>query len=229
MALAYKVKFLLLFLSVLASLLVYGWAFGWRFAVGFVLLLGIHELGHALAIRRRGMKASLPVFIPFLGAVIGLRQQPRDAAEEAYIGIAGPLFGLAATLVYWGLAVGLRSPLLAVLAETGFFLHVFNLLPVAPLDGGRTVAFLRAKAWIPGFMALMAAMFYNPFARSFTFDPVALVILALVGSQLVRRLRNPAAASYDAIGPRARWGYGVLWLGLLALSVFGMLHVSLAA
>lgn len=228
-AVVYKAKFLLLFLSIFVSLLVYDWAFGWWFAVGLIGILGLHELGHALAIRRRGLAASLPVFVPLMGAVIGLRQRPRDAAEEAYIAIAGPVFGLAASIGCWVLLDVSHAPVFAALAVTGFYIHLFNLLPVAPLDGGRTVAFMRAKAWIPGFLALLVAIFYNPFAGRFVFDPVALVVLVFVGSQLYSRLRRPYPASYDAIGPAARWGYGALWLGLLVLSLAGTLVVSLRA
>lgn len=227
-ALLYKLKFLLVAASILLSLLVYGLAFGWAFGLGLVVLLGLHELGHALAIRRRGLAATLPIFIPFLGAVIGLRQTPRDAAEEAYIAVAGPLFGVGASYLAWYAFARLHLPILAVIAATGMLIHIFNLLPIVPLDGGRTVAFLRWKAWGPGLVALVLVLFYNPLQHSFRMpDLFTIIILAFILSQFAGRLRAGTPAGYDAIPARAKWTYGLLWLGLLAASVIGLLALHI--
>ncbi|MEO6434477.1 MAG: site-2 protease family protein, partial [Tepidisphaeraceae bacterium] len=130
--------------SMLLSIIVYawmfsgrqGWSFGIQFATGFVLLILVHELGHSLAMRYFGLSASPPIFIPFLGAVINLRQMPRNALEEAIVGIGGPVTGTLAAGVTYLIYLQTGSGLLLRLAEFGFLLNLFNMLPVPPLDGG---------------------------------------------------------------------------------------------
>ncbi len=217
-----KIKVLLVAGSVLVSLAAYGLAFGWKFGALLLLILAVHETGHTVAIRSRGLPASLPVFIPFLGALINLRRRPRDAAEEAYIAAAGPLFGLGASYALLALRIALRVPVLAVAAGFGMLIHVFNLLPVTPLDGGRTVAFLRWKAWIPGFLALLVLLFYSPQQHAFVMsDPLAPIILAFIIYNVAMEARRRPPAGYDAIGARLKWTYGALWLGMLLLAGAG--------
>ena len=124
-----------MFVSVLAYTLLWGWTF----AIGFVLLMFVHEMGHVIVLKRQGIPASLPMFIPFLGAFVNMRGMPRDAYQEALSGLAGPYFGTAGAVVvgFWGHATG--SNFLLQLAAIGFFLNLFNLLPMLPLDGGRAV------------------------------------------------------------------------------------------
>jgi Zn-dependent protease len=136
--------------SMLLSIVVYSWMFGWMFATGFVLLILIHELGHVIANRLYGIKSSPPIFIPFLGAIINLRQSPPNAKVEAVVGIGGPVLGTLGALavyLYW-LQVGPAGPLGALpleLAFFGFFLNLFNLLPFGILDGG---AVWRSARWL---------------------------------------------------------------------------------
>ncbi|HUW65747.1 MAG TPA: site-2 protease family protein [Spirochaetia bacterium] len=227
LALLYKLKFLLLFASVIITMVVYGLAFGWAFGAGIVVLILIHESGHLAAIKRRHMKASLPVLIPFLGAVIGLRQRPRDAKEEAFIGVAGPVFGIAASFLCWWLFFLTKDSVFLVLASFGFFMHVFNLMPVVPLDGGRTVAFLGWKAWVPGLAALLVLLFYNPLTHAVTVDPFTIIILAFILYNFRARLMEPPDPLYNQIALPAKWGFGMLWLFLLSLSIWGYLAVPL--
>jgi len=226
---AAKLKVLLVAGSVLVSLLAYGIAFGWRFGALLLLILAVHETGHSLAIRARGLPASAPIFIPFLGALINLRRRPRDAAEEAFIAAAGPLFGLAASYAVLAAGIAWHAPVLAVAASFGMLIHIFNLLPVTPLDGGRTVAFLRWKAWIPGFIALLVLLFYNPQTGGFAMtDPLAPVVLAFIVFNIAAEVRRRPPAAYDAIGTRAKWLYGAVWLGLLLLAGGGYVLVPRA-
>ena len=125
--------------SMLVSIAAYSWIRGWRFAVGFVVLLLVHELGHVLELRRQGIPASAPLFIPFLGAVVGLKKLPPDVWREAQVALAGPILGSLGALAFWIAGEATGSDLLVALAFTGFFLNLFNLLPVTPLDGGRAV------------------------------------------------------------------------------------------
>ncbi len=127
---------------------------GLPFAAGFVVLILIHELGHGYAIRRAGLDAGWPVFIPFIGAMISLRGQPPSAAVEADIAYAGPLAGTAASLVAASLYFVTGSQLCLALAYSGFFLNLFNLTPIRPLDGGRVAQAFSRRAWIVGGLVL---------------------------------------------------------------------------
>ena len=127
----------------LVSIAAYALIWGWPFAVGFVLLLLLHEMGHVIQLRREGIKASAPMFIPFLGAVISAKSMGDNAAAEARVGLAGPGARKPRALVPLipsGYATG--SDFWRALAYIGFFLNLFNLLPVLPLDGGRAMAAL---------------------------------------------------------------------------------------
>src|SRR3954468_18570778 len=135
-----KAKLLTTSGTMLISLAAYSLIWGWKFALGFVLLLLVHEMGHVIQLRREGIPASAPMFIPFLGAVVTAKSLGDDATAEARVGLAGPVLGSlgAALLIPVWLATG--NDLWQALAFTGFFLNLFNLLPVVPLDGGRAMA-----------------------------------------------------------------------------------------
>ena len=123
--------------TMLLSLGVYWTAWGWKFALGLVLSIYIHEMGHVAALRRYGMNATAPMFIPGLGALIRLRQHPADAREDARIGLAGPVWGLATAAVAWGVSLAMGWPSWAAVAKVGAWINLFNLLPLGSLDGGR--------------------------------------------------------------------------------------------
>jgi Zn-dependent protease len=128
-----SLKFLGLFVSVGAYALIWGWPFG----IGLVLLILVHELGHYLEARRQGLHVSLPMFIPFLGAYVALRDVPFDPWRNAKVALAGPVLGGAGSLALLAAGEATDSRLLLALAYTGFFLNLFNLVPIGFLDGGR--------------------------------------------------------------------------------------------
>src|SRR5262249_59479206 len=134
--------------TMLISVLVYSWTFGWSYSAGFVALILAHEMGHYVAARQRGLDVGVPTFIPFVGAWIQLKDLPHDAETEAYVGIAGPVAGTAGALACYFLARQYDSALLLALSYAGFFLNLFNLIPVAPLDGGRITAILSPRVWL---------------------------------------------------------------------------------
>lgn len=136
--------------SMALSMFVYSTFLDWPFAVGFVLLILIHELGHTLANWAYGIKQSPPIFIPFMGALILLRQNPRDAKAEAVIGIAGPIAGTFGALCCYALFLYTGQPLLFLLAKYAVLMNLFNLIPIWPLDGGRIAAGITPILWIPG-------------------------------------------------------------------------------
>jgi Zn-dependent protease len=202
----------------LVSVAAYAWIWGWRFAVGFVLLLLVHELGHVFELRRQGVPASAPLFIPFLGAVVGMRQMPADAWREARVALAGPILGSIGAAGVWALGAALDSDLLVALAFTGFFLNLFNLLPIVPLDGGRAVAAVHPALWGLGLAGLVALAFWHP-------NPILILILVVGGLELWRRWRErggAAATAYYRVLPWQRLTAGAVYVGLAALLAVAM-------
>ena len=125
--------------TMLVSLVVYAFVYGWRYAAGFVALLFVHEMGHYVAARQRGLAVGAPTFIPFLGAWIELKQRPHDAETEAYVGMGGPLLGSVGALACFFLARDSGANWLLAVAYAGFFLNLFNLIPIS--------------CWLPGAIA----------------------------------------------------------------------------
>jgi Zn-dependent protease len=123
--------------SMLAFLGVYWAAFGWQLALGLVVSIYIHEMGHVAELRRLGLPASAPVFIPGLGALVRLKQRPASAREDARIGLAGPLWGLGAAVVAWAVHLAGGGAVWAAIARLGALINLFNLTPFWQLDGGR--------------------------------------------------------------------------------------------
>ena len=204
--------------TMLVSVAAYAWIWGWRFAVGFVLLLLVHEMGHVLELRRQGVPASAPLFIPFLGAVVGMKQMPKDAWREAQVALAGPILGSLGAAAAWAAGEALDSDLLVALAFTGFFLNLFNLLPVVPLDGGRAMAAVHPAMWAVGLAGLVALAFWHP-------NPILLLVLVVGGLELWNRWRNrhtAEAQAYYRVKPWQRLAAGGTYLGLAALLAVAM-------
>ena len=217
-AILFKLKFFTLFFSMLASVGAYALAFGWQFAVGFVLLIFVHEMGHVIVLRARGINAGLPVFLPFLGAFVSMKESPRTAYDEALSGIAGPVFGAVGAFAVLGLAGFEDSDFLRALAYTGFLLNLFNLLPFLPLDGGRTAAAVSPKLWVVGLAGLLAYELYRP-------SPIIPLILILGGFETYRRWRGrdtAASRAYFALTAQQRVNIGTAYLGLIAVLLWAM-------
>jgi Zn-dependent protease len=147
-----KFKLLLLGLTKIKTLLsmiaffgVYWAMFGWKFALGFVLSIYVHEMGHVFALRRYGIAATAPMFIPFFGAYIRMNQHPANVGEDARVGLAGPIFGLGAAVFAWLCAIITGSPIWYAIAHTGAWINLFNLIPIWQLDGGRGFRALTRK------------------------------------------------------------------------------------
>ena len=213
-----KLKLLTTSGSMLVSVAAYSLIWGWTFAFGFVLLLLVHELGHVIQLRREGIPASAPMFIPFLGAVVAMKELPEDAAAEARVGLAGPVLGslgaLATLAIYW--LTG--DDFFKALAFTGFFLNLFNLLPVLPLDGGRAMAALSPRVWFVGFALLIAATVAFP-------NPVLILILLFGGLETWRRWKQrntPEGRAFHRVTPRTRAAVAVVYLGLATALAVGM-------
>jgi Zn-dependent protease len=212
--------------TILVSLAAYALLWGWPFAAGFIALLFVHEMGHVIALRREGLKSSAPMFIPFLGAVIAARSLGDNALAEARVGLAGPILGSigsAACVLVWH-ATG--NDLWRALAFTGFFLNLFNLLPVVPLDGGRAMAAMAPWMWFVGFAAMIPLAIIFP-------NPIIVLILVFAGFETYkrwqqRRAGGVAQAAYYRVKPLDRALVAAVYLSLVALLVVGM-HATLVA
>jgi Zn-dependent protease len=217
--------------TMLFSVGAYALIFGWWYAVGFVLLILVHEMGHYFAARRIGLNAGLPTFIPFLGAWIELKDQPMSVEQEAYVAFAGPFIGtVGATIVLWA-AGQYDSKLLLALAYAGFFINLFNLIPLTPFDGGRIVAILSPRIWLLGVPILAGVFFLIP-------SPMLLIILVLLAPTIWHSLKSawygtPPEGNpryYEAtVEARVRWGaYYLLLLAFLCIMTYKV-HEQLRA
>jgi len=199
--------------TMLLSVFVYAVFFGWWYAVGFVLMLLLHELGHYIAARRRGLDVGLPTFIPFVGAWVQLKDRPHDAETEAYVGLGGPLLGTMAAVAVYYLGLDRDSMLLIAIAYAGFVLNLFNLIPLPPFDGGRITAVLGPRIWFLGVPILVALFLYRP-------NPLLLIVALLAAPQLLAAWRHdpnaPEAKAYYEVGRATRWRYACWYLGLAA-------------
>ncbi|MBA3437561.1 MAG: site-2 protease family protein [Thermoleophilaceae bacterium] len=213
-----KLKILATSASMLVSIGAYTLIWGWRFAVGFVVLLLVHEMGHVFQLRREGIKASAPMFIPFVGALVAMKEMPKDAAAEARVGLAGPVLGSLGALVPLGIYALTGNELFQALAFVGFFLNLFNLLPVLPLDGGRAMAALSPAMWLVGYGLLIAVTFVAP-------NPIMILILLLGGFETYRRWKarkDPAAQEYHRVSRAPRFRVAGVYIGLAVLLAVGM-------
>jgi Zn-dependent protease len=225
-----KLKLLTTTGTALVSVAAYSLFWGWQFAAGFVLLLFVHEMGHVIQLRREGIKASTPMFIPFLGAAIFSRSLGDNALAEARVGLAGPVLGSlgAAAVALVGALTG--SDLLLALAYVGFLINLFNLLPVLPLDGGRAMAAMAPSMWFVGFAALI------PLALFLHGGLIILLILVFGGREMwrrwqLRKTRSLDQAAYYRVAPRHRLLVGAVYVGLIVALVFGMeqTHILISA
>jgi Zn-dependent protease len=215
-----KLKLLTTSGTMLVSVAAYSLIWGWRFAVGFVILLFVHEMGHVIQLRREGVEASAPVFIPFLGAAVWAKSLGGNALAEARVGLAGPVLGTIGAAVCLALGEAQDSDFLRALAFTGFFLNLFNLLPVVPLDGGRAMAAMAPWMWFVGLLAILVLAFAFP-------NPIILLIALFAAMETWRRWRarrrgDEAAAAYYRVAPAHRATVAAVYLGLIALLVLGM-------
>jgi Zn-dependent protease len=195
----------------------YAMFWGWQFAAGFVLLIFIHECGHLVAARRMGLKVGAPVFIPFMGAIIALKEAPRNAWIEAEVGLGGPLLGALGAAACEVIYLAYGNPLFRALAYSGFFLNLFNLAPIGFLDGGRIVTALSPWLWLVGF-AVMVVLTIN----HFNFILLLILIMSLPRLFFLFRPKTDEEIRYFEVTPAQRWSVAITYFGLIALLVYGM-------
>jgi Zn-dependent protease len=203
--------------TMILSIWLYAMTWGVWFAVGFVLLIFVHECGHLLAARKCGLKVGAPVFIPFMGAVIALKEAPRDAWIEAQVGIGGPLLGTLGAAVCELVFLATGNPMFRGLAYTGFFLNLFNLAPVGFLDGGRIVTALSPWLWIVGYGIMIGLTIMHP-----NFILILILVLSLPRLFMLFRRKTEAEQRYFEVSPGRRMAMALMYFGLAALLVLGM-------
>jgi Zn-dependent protease len=209
--------------TMLLTIWFYAKSGGWMYAVGLVLLIFIHECGHLVAARRVGLKVGAPVFIPFLGAFIALKEAPRNAWIEAQVGIGGPLLGTVGAALCGALFFVTGDPRFLQLAYTGFSLNLFNLAPIGFLDGGRIVTALSPWLWLLGLVLMGASMAIHP-------NFIVFLILLMSAPRLFFLFRKKTAeeARYFEVTPGQRWLMALLYFGLIAFLVLAMRRTYIA-
>lgn len=196
--------------SALVSVGAYSLIYGPWTAVALVVMIFVHELGHVVEIRRQGMAATAPIFIPFLGAAIFQRQHPTDAVKQAQIGIAGPIAGTLAATVAFLFYNSTHNPIFLLAALIGFALNLLNLLPVWQLDGAWVLAPVSPWVQVVGLGLVAVLVFF------FHVVSVLLIIVALLGIQSARAaFRNAKNPYYTSVPINARLALGGAWLGLV--------------
>jgi Zn-dependent protease len=197
--------------TMLVSLVVYAFVFGWKYAAGFILLLFVHEMGHYVAARHRGLDVGAPTFIPFVGAWIQLKDLPHDAETEAFVGLGGPLLGTVGAVVVYAAARDSGATWLLAVAYAGFFLNLFNLIPLSPFDGGRITAVLSPRIWLLGVPVLVGLFVWRP-------SPMLILMAVIAAPQAWKAITykrdSVEAQTYYAVSTAQKVQYGVIYLGL---------------
>lgn len=227
-ALGVLFKFGVAGVTAIFSVFVYAQIFGWAFGVGLVALLFIHEMGHAVVMKLKGIPIGGMIFVPMLGAAVIMRRMPGNARDEAEVGIAGPVAGAFASLIC--LFIAFANPSMpgfpniwASLAYFGFFLNLFNLIPIVPFDGGRVLAAIDRRIWLIGFIGLLAILIWQWVSGNFSIWLLIFVILA--ATQLLTRGRastTPDAQAYYAQTRGERVIIGLAYFALIAFLILGM-------
>lgn len=203
--------------SMLLTIGMYAMIWGWKWAVGFVLLIFVHECGHLVAAKMFNLPVSAPMFIPFMGAFIALKDAPKNAWMEACVGIGGPLLGSLGALVCHLAGLSMNMPLLIALATSAYFLNLFNLTPVGMLDGGRIVTALSPWLWLLGFAGLGWLAYAHP-----NFIVWILLVVSIPRLLSLFRRRTEEEKRYFEVPPAKRALMAVMYFGLITLLVLGI-------
>lgn len=200
--------------TMLLSVFGYALVYGWKYAVALVMLIFVHEMGHFMAARRSGLDVGAPVFIPFVGAWVELKTTRLDPETEAYVALAGPVSGTLAAYLCYLVAVQTEQRLWFAIAYAGFFLNLFNLIPLRPLDGGRIVRVISGRLWLIGMPILIAVFLWKP-------SPLLVVLAVVAAPEVWATLRGKTDPEAELAQTSVKIRYGAAYLALaLALAVF---------
>jgi Zn-dependent protease len=206
-----KIPFLLTAGTALVSVVFYSAFLGPWVAVGLVVMIFVHEMGHVVEIRRQGMAATAPIFIPFFGAAIFQRSHAQSPMRQAQIGIAGPIAGTIGATVALVLYGETHWVVLLVWAYYGFLINLFNMIPFGMLDGGWILAPVSKWIQVAGLLVLAGLFFAN------LVSPIVIIVVVLGLPVVFSRFRNHQLDAYLTSEPAAqRYAMGAAWLGLVA-------------
>ena len=206
--------------TMILSIWFYAMNWGWQFAVGFVFLIFVHECGHLVAAKLFGLKVGAPVFIPFMGALIALKEAPKNAWVESVVGIGGPVFGAIGAAACGWIYFATGNPLFMALAYTTCFLNLFNLVPLGFLDGGRIVTALSPWLWVIGLAIMAWFTWQHP-----SFLLIMILVLSVPRLWSLFRAKTDEEKRYFEITPAQRWTMGIAYFGLAGALAWGM-HVA---
>jgi Zn-dependent protease len=213
-------------LSMLFMIWVYALMFGWKFAAGFVFLIFVHEMGHVVAAKWLGMPVSAPLFIPFIGASIIMKQSPRDAWSEALMAYGGPLAGCIGSWICWCIAVQTGEAWVMAVASTSFIINLFNMIPVPPLDGGRICAAVSPWFWIIGLLLLGASVVYFHAWNSIIIIAIVLFAAFPRMKQTLFGQATPEMQAYYNTHISNRLSMALMYMGLIAALLLGYWDAS---
>lgn len=211
-------------LTMLISLGAYALIFGLPFAMGIIIMLFVHETGHWLALRYYGVKVSSPLFVPFLGAAVFMKEMPKRVYHEAITAASGPVFGFLITLAFFVVGIVQESGLFLALAYFSGFVNLFNLIPFGFLDGGRIAKTLSKRIWVIGAIMLVALFIFRP-------NPFFLIILILLGLGYFSENKQQFSKDYNEIEFYERLIIGAVYILLLVslglLTVISYEHLQM--
>ena len=207
--------------TALISVAVYAQILGAWVAVGFVVMIFLHEMGHVVEIRRQGMKATAPIFIPLMGAAIFMREHAQSPIKQAQIGIAGPIAGTLAAIVAFALYASTGQVLFLAWAYYGFLINLFNMIPFGMLDGGWILAPISKWVQVAGLVGIVGLFLAH------VISPLVIIIVLIGVPMVVQRFRNPALDAQLTSGPASsRYALGAAWLALVLVLAFGLFQTD---
>ena len=219
---AFKIPAFATIVSLVVSFGGYALFYGPWFAVALLTMIFVHEMGHVVEIRRQGMKATAPIFIQFMGAAIFQRSHPTDALKQAQIGIAGPIAGTIGATAAFALYGSTHSPILLLAALIGFYINLFNLIPVWQLDGAWILAPVSKWFQAAGYLIIaVGGLFFH-----FLLSPLVIIIAVLGIPSLIQRFRDANNPYYTSVPSGSRWAMGFAWLVLVIYLGVASLQVS---
>lgn len=210
-------KFASTLVSMLFMIVIYAQMYGWAYGLGFVLLLFAHEMGHYIVAKKVNINVSGPVFIPFIGAFVSMKDEPENAIAEAAMAAGGPILGSLAALGSVLIYMVTDNNLFLALAYTGFMINLFNLIPIHPLDGGRIVTAISPKIWLIGIPILL-------YVSIEFFNPIIIMFLIMGCVQAYKQWRNPDTNYYNT-SISTKIIFSLIFFGLMALLGVGIFYI----
>ncbi|MCW2278381.1 site-2 protease family protein [Heliophilum fasciatum] len=207
-------KFGKTFISMFFMIVTYALFYGWKFAVGFVLLIFLHEMGHVIAARQVGIPTSAPMFIPFVGAFITPGRASMSAREEFVMAAGGPALGIAASYGCYLIGTTFDLELMIALAYTGLVMNLFNLIPFGFMDGGRMASTLSVWMWGFGLVAFLGLVIVSG-------NPLLFLFFLMGAYQMYSVYRSPYQFEQIRAYGSERTLFASVYIGMILVAGWG--------